>query len=77
MKFNTVEEFWDYLESAYNESTETYPDEDIEVEIPEFDKNSKALNVLFRNVMNGRDFNTAFGIIAYANEHQITLIKGH
>lgn len=76
MKFTTLEEFWDYLEEAYSTPTEDTTDECDEDAPPIFDKNIEALNVLFRNAMNGRDFHTAFGIIAYANEQQIILTKG-
>jgi len=65
MQFNTLEEFLEYLET-YTQILST----------PEFNKNEKALNVLFRNAMNSRDFHTAFRIIEYANEQQIILTKG-
>lgn len=80
MKFTTIEEFLAYLEASYSEPTEATIDEDgpdETLKASAFDNNAKALNVLFRNAMNGRDFNTAWGILSYANELQIVLTKGH
>lgn len=74
MTFNSLEEFYDYL-ATY---TETRFEEPIEPSNPTlFDNNVKALNILFRNAMNTKDLSTAFGIIAYANEHAIPLTKGN
>ncbi len=70
MQITSIEELWNYLENPFI-------DEPVdETEIPIFDNNVKALNVLFRNATNSKAFSTAFGIIVYANEHQITLTKG-